>query len=120
MQSKHGSLECAILNSLWELEISGCYAHTVKDVFNYVNKNMADSRAYTTIKTVLDRLHEKRLVLRYKQEKKFVYRTTQSKVDFISNSLKNISDRFCDGNLCELTNILSNMIEAQRAEYELI
>jgi len=120
MQTKHGSLECAILNSLWMLEINGNYAHTVKDVYKSINENNEDTRAYTTIKTVLDRLHEKRLVLRYKQDKKFVYRTTQSKIDFLSNSLKIMADRFCDGNLAELTNILNNVINIENTKYELI
>ena len=66
MNLKHGSLESVILNSLWELEKCGIYKNSVKDVFEYINQSNSTKRAYTTIKTVMDRLYEKEILLRLK------------------------------------------------------
>ena len=34
MLSKHGTLEGAIMSTLWELEKDGIYTNSVKDVYN--------------------------------------------------------------------------------------
>ena len=106
MHSKHGRLEGAILTTLWKLEKNGLRINTVKNVF----ENMDDEqRAYTTIKTVMDRLCSKHMLIREKRGKKFYYRTAYSNQEIIKNSLNEISRRYCHGNLNELFNILDSM-----------
>lgn len=111
MLSRHGSLECAILGALWNLEKSGIYTNSVKDVYDILSQNDDEKRAYTTIKTVMDRLFEKRVLLRYKQGKKFFYRTVYSNNEIIVKSLNEIASRYCNGDLSQLSNTLNSMME---------
>jgi predicted transcriptional regulator len=62
-----GELERAVLVSLWELD-----AATVPRVYERVGK--PQGLAYTTVATILDRLHRKRLVSRKRVGKGFIYR----------------------------------------------
>ena len=59
----------------------------------------------------MDRLHDKKILLRYKDGKKFFYRTVYSKSEIITKSLLEIANRYCDGNLNHLTSVLNDIIE---------
>lgn len=109
MNLKHGSLESVILNSLWELEKCGIYKNSVKDVYEYINNSNSIKRAYTTIKTVMDRLYEKEVLLRIKQGKKFFYRTAYSSSDIITNSLRKIASQYCNNDMSKLAEIASSI-----------
>ena len=111
MQSRHGSLESAVLSALWNLEQCGEYKNSVKEVYEYLAKNDDDKRAYTTIKTVMDRLFEKKVLLRYKDGKKFYYRTLYSNQETVINILRETANRYCGGNLEKLKDILNSMVE---------
>ena len=106
MQNKHGILESAILSSLWDLESQGIYTNSDKDVYLLMNKT--EARAYTTIKTVMDRLYEKNMLLRFKQGKKFYYRTTRSNREIVLNALKEVAQRYCGGDMTKLSQILNS------------
>jgi predicted transcriptional regulator len=72
MVLKQGDLENIILNALWDLEQQGVHPVFVSQVQQqilHLNKRWA----YTTVKTVLDRLVEKELAVREKHGKKFGY-----------------------------------------------
>ena len=111
MKFKHGSLEGIILNALWELEKSGVYKNSVKDVYDFLSKTESTKRAYTTIKTVMDRLFEKEVLLRIKHGKKFYYRTAYSNSDIVITSLKKIATQYCGGDLNKLMHITKTMCE---------
>ena len=111
MQSRHGSLECAILGALWSLESDGIYTNSVKEVFDILSQNETEKRAYTTIKTVMDRLFEKRVLLRYKHGKKFFYRTVYSNKETIERILSETANRYCGGDLRRLNGVLNEMLE---------
>lgn len=111
MLSRHGSLESAILGALWNLERKQIYTNSVKDVFEILSQNTSEKRAYTTIKTVMDRLHEKKVLLRYKEGKKFYYRTVYSSEETITKALCEISNRYCNGDLRQLRQVLDSIIE---------
>ncbi|MBQ4646873.1 MAG: BlaI/MecI/CopY family transcriptional regulator [Candidatus Gastranaerophilales bacterium] len=113
MLSRHGSLECAILGALWGLEQNGIYTNSVKDVYDILANSQEEKRAYTTIKTVMDRLFEKKVLLRYKQGKKFYYRTVYSNQEIITKSLFEIAQRYCSGDLTRLSLILNEMMEEE-------
>lgn len=110
MLSKHGTLESAILTTLWALESRGVYTNAVKDVHGILAKT--DKKAYTTVKTVMDRLVEKNIILRFKQGRKFYYRTAYSNQEVILKSLKDVANRYCGGDFAKLINVVKNL-EAQ-------
>ena len=111
MNFRHGSLESIILNALWELEAAGVYKNSVKDVFDYISSTETTKRAYTTVKTVMDRLYEKEVLLRIKQGKKFFYRTAYSNTDIIINSLKKIAVQYCGGNMNKLIRVANSIAD---------
>lgn len=63
-----GDLERSVLDALW----SGPDALSVRDVQRLIPRR--PSLAYTTVMTVLDRLHDKGFVSRKKEGRAFVYR----------------------------------------------
>ena len=72
MDLKQGDLENIVLNALWDLEGEGAkkiYVGDVKERIKSPNKKWA----YTTVKTVLDRLVDKELSFREKDGKRYVY-----------------------------------------------
>ncbi len=74
MDLKQGDLENIILNAVWDLENTGYEKIYVGDVQEKI-KSPAKKWAYTTVKTVLDRLVDKELALREKDGKKYLYRS---------------------------------------------
>ena len=74
MELKQGDLENIILNALWLMEEDDKDKIDVRDVQNKIRSDR-QSWAYTTVKTVLDRLVDKELVLRVKEGKKYLYRS---------------------------------------------
>jgi predicted transcriptional regulator len=72
-QKSLGDLEAAVLAALW----SSAAPMSVRDVLARIKRRPAP--AYTTVLTVLDRLHEKELVAREKQGKAFLYRPRVSR-----------------------------------------
>ena len=100
--SKHGSLESAVLSVLWKLEETGNFKNSVKDVHNALNSINNDKKAYTTVKTVMDRLFEKKLLSRIKQGNKFYYKTLYSDSEIIKKSLNELAVRYCNGDTNKL------------------
>lgn len=74
MDLKQGDLENIILNAVWDLEQDGVEAIYVGDVQDKI-KSPVKKWAYTTVKTVLDRLVDKQLANREKNGKKYLYRS---------------------------------------------
>lgn len=109
MQSKHGALEGAILTTLWNLEEKGIVYNSVKDVFENMNKTNKEKRAYTTVKTVMDRLATKKVLIREKRSKKFLYKTACSNYDMVKTVLNEVSQKYCSGDLSKLYAILETM-----------
>ncbi len=73
MDLKQGDLENIILNAVWDLENDGqekIYVGEVQDKIKSARKKWA----YTTVKTVLDRLVDKELAVREKDGKKYLYK----------------------------------------------
>jgi predicted transcriptional regulator len=72
-----GELEEAVLSALW----SSASPLSVREVLGRIQRRPA--LAYTTVLTVLDRLHEKGMVDREKQGKAFLYRARASKESWL-------------------------------------
>lgn len=82
--TKLGRLEAAVMDALW----SGDRPMTVRDVLENVHSD--SSPAYTTVMTVLGRLHRKGMVLREKTGRAYVYRPTRSRATHTAELMEQI------------------------------
>ncbi len=75
MTLKQGDLENIILNALWDLENEGYQKIFVGGVQEKIKTSHPQAKkwAYTTVKTVLDRLVDKEIACREKDGKKYLY-----------------------------------------------
>jgi len=97
-----GRLEIDILNTLWTLtESNEDNDVSIQDVVDELNSKGTE-RAYTTIKTVMDRLAAKSILVRYKSGKKFYYKAAMSKDEMAMDAVKNLSNNFFDGNYADM------------------
>lgn len=101
-----GSLEIEILNSVWKLQsIDEDMNISVKDVVDDMMQSGLQ-RAYTTVKTVMDRLSSKELLVRYRAGKKFFYKTVMDKNEMAIASIKEISNQFFNGNISDMLHFI--------------
>lgn len=92
-----GSLEIEILNTFWNMtEQNEDLDISIQDIVEDLSKN-GTQRAYTTIKTVMDRLVTKSILVRYKVGKKFFYKTTMDRREMALDMLKEFTNNFFDG-----------------------
>lgn len=97
-----GSLEIEILNAFWNITAINEDADiSIQDIVDDLSKN-GTQRAYTTIKTVMDRLVTKSILVRYKVGKKFFYKATMDRRDMALDMLKEFTDNFFAGNYAEM------------------
>lgn len=108
-----GKLEIDILNSIWSLtEESEDRDISIQDVVDNLS-NIGVDRAYTTIKTVMDRLTVKSILVRYKVGKKFFYKATMNKREMAMESVKEVAGQFFDHDY-------AGMIRFIESEFDLI
>ena len=89
-----GKLEIDILNSFWKLtENDEDRDISIQDIVDDLSANGV-LRAYTTIKTVMDRLTVKSVLVRYKVGKKFFYSATMDREEMARDSIKEIGEQF--------------------------
>ena len=97
-----GSLEIEILNTFWNLNSENEDRDiSIQDVVDELSAN-GTQRAYTTIKTVMDRLVTKSIVVRYKVGKKFFYKVTMDKREMALDMLHEFTNNFFDGNYASM------------------
>lgn len=101
MNIKNDSLENIILNALWYLEDNYYDLIDVSSIQIKINSNNK-KWAYTTVKTVLDRLVEKKIVSRVKQGKKYFYRSRLSRVLAGEAAIQNLLNIYYNGKIEEL------------------
>ena len=107
-----GSLEIEILNTLWNLTSNNEDTDvSIQDIVDELSNNGIE-RAYTTIKTVMDRLVSKSILVRYKVGKKFFYKATMDKREMALDMLHEFTDNFFDGNYAEMM----HFVEREMAE----
>jgi len=101
-----GSLEIEILNTIWTLQSNYEDINiSVKDIVDYLSQK-GIKRAYTTVKTVMDRLSAKELLVRYRSGKKFYYKTIMDKDEMIKNAIEEILGQFFNGNHMNLVQFI--------------
>ena len=97
-----GFLEMEILNTFWNLTAENEDKDiSIQDVVNSLSSNGVE-RAYTTIKTVMDRLVSKSILVRYKTGKKFFYKVTMDKREMALEMMHEFVDNFFDGDIAKM------------------
>jgi predicted transcriptional regulator len=101
-----GSLEAKVLGVLEEEEEA-----SVREVVDALNEQDEDL-AYTTVGTILDRLHEKGLVERteepYKGGSRYIYQYVDFRDEYIDEVLRDVVALFGDEGLHDLKHRLEN------------
>ncbi len=70
-------LEALVMEEVWRLESA-----TVREVMEALNKGVSKSRAYTTVMTIMDRLHRKGLLDRRSERNTYIYTPHLSRGDY--------------------------------------
>lgn len=103
-----GKLEIDILNSVWHLtENDEDMDISIQDIVDYLSANGVE-RAYTTIKTVMDRLTMKSILVRYKVGKKFFYKATMSRKEMAAEAVKTVAEQYFSGDYVQLIKFVEN------------
>ena len=106
-----GKLEIDILNSFWSLtENNEDKDMSIQDIVDDLSANGIE-RAYTTIKTVMDRLTVKSILVRYKVGKKFFYKATMSKEEMALDAIKTVSEQFFNGSYPDMIRFIEKNTE---------
>lgn len=101
-----GSLEIEILNTFWNITADNEDIDiSIQDVVDNLSKNGTE-RAYTTIKTVMDRLVTKSILVRYKVGKKFFYKATMDRREMALDMLHEFTNNFFNGNIVEMVRFI--------------
>lgn len=98
IEYKYGDFENIILNAIWYLEENSKPIVSVSDVVNKINENPEKTWAYTTVKTVMDRLVKKSLVSRLKQGKKYFYKSRYSRLETGAMHIKKLVMQYYNDN----------------------
>ena len=97
-----GFLEMEILNTFWALTAENEDRDiSIQNVVDELSSNGVE-RAYTTIKTVMDRLVSKSILVRYKTGKKFFYKVTMDKREMALEMMKEFTDNFFEGDVSKM------------------
>ncbi len=107
MAFTHGSLENEILNAVWTMEEdeTGTKDISVSEVLSCIN-NKGNARAYTTVKTVMDRLVDKKLLKRQKSGKKFCYKSVETRENMAVTAINNLLGQFFNNDMHSLMRVL--------------
>lgn len=98
IEYKYGDFENIILNAIWHLEENSKPVVSVKDVLKEINETPEKTWAYTTVKTVMDRLVKKSFVSRLKQGKKYFYKTRYSRIETGAMNIKKLIMQYYNNN----------------------
>lgn len=113
MTYSHGSLENEILNAVWTMEENGKPFKniSVSEVLNEINNN-GNIRAYTTVKTVMDRLVDKNLLKRQKSGKKFCYKSVESREEMARSAINKLAGQYFNNDIRSLMRALENQCKS--------
>lgn len=114
MAYTHGTLENEIMNAVWTMEENGINTKdiSVNEVLEEINNN-GNVRAYTTIKTVMDRLVEKNLLKRQKFGKKFCYKSVESRAQMAATAIDRLAGQFFNNDINSLMRALEKRCSVQ-------
>lgn len=108
----YGILEIEIMNTLWNLHEQNEDANvSVTDIVQALSDNSIE-RAYTTIKTVMDRLVIKGILVRYRNNKKFFYRCIMDRDEASKNAIENVAKQFFNGSHVQMLRFIERECES--------
>jgi len=115
MTFTHGTLENEILNVIWTMEENGTNIKniSVSEVLSAINDN-GNIRAYTTVKTVMDRLVEKNLLKRQKSGKKFCYKSVESREKMAETAINKLAGQFFNNDVRSLMRALEKQCTSMK------
>jgi predicted transcriptional regulator len=119
MELKQGDLENIILNALWLMEEEDKEKIDVRDVQERI-KTDTQSWAYTTVKTVLDRLVDKELVLRIKEGKKYLYRTVVDRQQAGEEAIRKLAKQYFRNNYQDMISCAERLNAVNTESLELV
>lgn len=103
-----GTLEIDILNSVWTLTNNGEGNDiSIQDVVEDLSSKGIE-RAYTTIKTVMDRLTLKSILVRYRVGKKFFYKAAMQKEEMAMDAITKVLNNYFDNDSTKLIHFVEN------------
>lgn len=106
-----GLLEIEIMNTIWEMQSENEDRDiAISDIVEKLSQNSIQ-RAYTTIKTVMDRLVSKDILVRYKNGKKFYYRSAIDKVEAAQKAVSTVSNQYFDGNFASMIRFIEKELD---------
>jgi predicted transcriptional regulator len=108
MDLKQGDLENIILNALWDLEGDGNDRIFVGNIQEKI-KSPSKKWAYTTVKTVLDRLVDKEIAIREKDGKKYLYRSMVDRNEAGILALQKVVRQYFKNDISELVACLNKL-----------
>lgn len=113
MAYTHGTLENEILNAIWKMEENGINTKniSVSEVLEEINNN-GNIRAYTTVKTVMDRLVDKNLLNRQKIGKKFCYKSVESREKMAASAINKLAGQFFNNDVYSLMRALEKQCKS--------
>lgn len=116
MAYTHGTLENEILNAIWSMEENQTEDNgiSVSDVLSKIN-NGTSVRAYTTVKTVMDRLVEKNLLKRQKSGKKFCYNSVESREKMAETAINKLALQYFNNDMRSLMKALEKRCLSTKA-----
>ena len=105
MKTSHGSLENEIMNAIWTIEENSIDIDSlnisVGDVVDFINKNNT-KKAYTTVKTVMDRLVDKKQLARIKSGKKFYYTSNSGRREQAERAILKLAGQYFNNDIHSL------------------
>ncbi len=115
MNYKYGDLENLVLNAVWTMEEQAQESISVCEVQERINFLNNKNWAYTTIKTVMDRLVEKALIIRFKNGKKYYYKSVMSRQEMASDAMKKMTRQFFNNDFNEMRKMAEALCEQELA-----
>lgn len=107
-----GSLEIEIMNAIWSmLEIDENRNIDIADVVDFLHINCIE-RAYTTIKTVMDRLVSKGTLSRFKNGRKYFYIATITRIEATKMAIDEISGQFFNNDFTSMIRFIEQNCES--------
>lgn len=110
MALKHGSLENLVLNVIWDnagLEEGSLSVCQVQDCLNRLNTRK--KWAYTTVKTILDRLTDKGFLQKIKSGKKYNYASVFPREQMAVSALNKVAFEYFKDNFDDLVNFVNEI-----------
>ncbi|MCQ2958044.1 MAG: BlaI/MecI/CopY family transcriptional regulator [Candidatus Gastranaerophilales bacterium] len=110
MDLNHGALENLVMNVLWNYSDDFDGVMSVNQVWEKLNQlNTKKKWAYTTVKTILDRLFDKGLINKIKCGKKFNYQMLMPRLEMAEQALKKVALEYFQNDFVEMAKFVRDL-----------